>query len=102
MTSLAVSLLAACTLSFAQVPSPVRQGELKNILYQDCGSCHGMTLKGGLGPALTRQALRGKPRRYLEVIISEGAATTPMPPWKHILSAADIAWLAAYLHGDES
>ena len=25
---------------------------LKRLVHQDCGSCHGLTLKGGLGPDL--------------------------------------------------
>ena len=29
-----------------------RQNELLYFIKHDCGSCHGMTLKGGLGPAL--------------------------------------------------
>jgi mono/diheme cytochrome c family protein len=27
-----------------------RQAELLHLLKHDCGSCHGMTRKGGLGP----------------------------------------------------
>ncbi|MDX2370482.1 MAG: hypothetical protein QNK36_19105, partial [Colwellia sp.] len=29
-----------------------RKAQLTHMVKQDCGSCHGMTLKGGLGPAL--------------------------------------------------
>jgi cytochrome c55X len=32
--------------------------ELVRMVRQDCGSCHGMTLNGGLGPALTVEALK--------------------------------------------
>lgn len=74
-----------------------RQNELRNLLEQDCGSCHGMTLKGGLGPALTVEALKNKPIELLTVTISEGRPGTPMPPWKHLLSEADINWLAKTL-----
>ncbi len=70
-----------------------RQAELKHLLLQDCGSCHGMTLKGGLGPALTPEALLHKPAEYLFQVISNGRANTPMPPWKNMLSDADIEWL---------
>ena len=31
-------------------PSAARQDELLHLLRQDCGSCHGLTLRGGLGP----------------------------------------------------
>lgn len=74
-----------------------RQDELRNLLAQDCGSCHGMTLRGGLGPALTVEALKNKPVELLSVTISEGRPGTPMPPWKHLLSEADIKWLAQTL-----
>jgi len=32
--------------------SAERQTELLYLLKQDCGSCHGMTLQGGLGSSL--------------------------------------------------
>ncbi len=74
-----------------------RQDELTDILLQDCGSCHGMTLKGGLGPALTTEALAGKHEIYLQQTISEGHPGTPMPPWKELLSKDDIAYLVRIL-----
>ena len=70
-----------------------RQQELLHLLHQDCGSCHGMRLTGGLGPALTPAALAGKPRALLTATIREGRTGTPMPPWKGILDDADITWL---------
>ena len=82
---------------FGDTPSGERQAELRKLLYQDCGSCHGMRLTGGLGPALTAQALAGKPRGLLLATISEGRAGTPMPPWKALLNQDDIAWLVDYL-----
>ena len=39
-------------------PDATRQAELRYLLKQDCGSCHGMTMKGGLGPALLPQTLK--------------------------------------------
>jgi len=74
-----------------------RQGELLNLLYQDCGSCHGMRLTGGLGPPLTPYALRGKNHEFLTITISEGRSGTPMPPWKTLLSRQEIAWIAEFL-----
>ncbi len=84
-------------LVFADGVSAGRQKELKNLLYQDCGSCHGMKLTGGLGPALTPQALQGKSGEFLATTIRYGRAGTPMPPWGPLLSDADIRWLANYL-----
>jgi uroporphyrin-III C-methyltransferase/precorrin-2 dehydrogenase/sirohydrochlorin ferrochelatase/uroporphyrin-III C-methyltransferase len=57
--------------------SEQRRAELHNLLLQDCGSCHGMTLKGGLGPALTPGALKDKPREFIELTIREGRSGTP-------------------------
>lgn len=89
----AVSSLPAC----AGSPPAERQQELQYLLLQDCGSCHGMRLTGGLGPALTPQALAGKPRALLVATIREGRAGTPMPPWKGLLTDDDINWLVDYL-----
>jgi cytochrome c55X len=83
-------------------PSAERQGELRNLLYQDCGSCHGMRLTGGLGPALTPDALQGKSRELLLATVREGRSGTPMPPWKQQLSDTDIAWLVNLLLNPEN
>jgi cytochrome c55X len=34
----------------AQAPDAARQHELIRMVRQDCGSCHGLHLTGGLGP----------------------------------------------------
>lgn len=77
--------------------SAQRQQELQHLLRHDCGSCHGMTLKGGLGPALLPEALKDKPDELLFVTIREGRPGTPMPPWKSQLSEADVHWLVQTL-----
>ena len=86
-----------CLAIAADLPSPERQQELQYLLLQDCGSCHGMRLTGGLGPALTPEALAGKPRALLVATVREGRAGTPMPPWKNLLPDEDINWLVDYL-----
>jgi cytochrome c55X len=98
-------LLCACLLAnsaAAETLSTERQDELRYLLYQDCGSCHGMRLTGGLGPALTPKALHGKPRELLIATVSEGRPGTPMPPWKPLLSKTEIAWLVDYMTGTET
>jgi len=72
----------------------LRPQQLEHLLRQDCGSCHGLRLTGGLGPPLTPQALAGKPRELLVATITHGRPGTPMPNWDAVLSAQDIAWLA--------
>ena len=86
-----------CPPAAAEPLTAERQQELDYLLHQDCGSCHGMRLTGGLGPALTSEALAGKPRALLVATISEGRTGTPMPPWKHLLDEAEINWLVDYL-----
>jgi len=77
--------------------SSTRQDELLYFLKQDCGSCHGLTLKGGLGPALLPETLAGKPRDYLVTTIMEGRKETAMPPWKSMLTREEAAWLTEQL-----
>ena len=74
-------------------PAPARQVQLEHLLTQDCGACHGLHLTGGLGPALTPQALAGKPRESLVATILHGRSGTAMPAWGALLDAQDSAWL---------
>ncbi len=80
----------------ADPPAP-RQQELVNLVRQDCGSCHGMTLQGGLGPPLTAAALSGKPAEYLRGVILDGRAGTPMPPWRPFVSESEVRWMVDML-----
>ncbi|MBY0432057.1 MAG: cytochrome C oxidase Cbb3, partial [Rhodospirillales bacterium] len=52
----AAALLLTAAAPASAAPSPARQAALFNLLAQDCGSCHGLTMKGGLGPALLPEA----------------------------------------------
>jgi cytochrome c55X len=72
---------------------PERQGALIHLVRQDCGSCHGMRLTGGLGPALTPEALKDKPAAALVSTILQGRPGTPMPPWKNVLSESEAGWI---------
>jgi cytochrome c55X len=78
-------------------PEPARQRELMTLLRQDCGSCHGMRMTGGLGPALTPQALGDKPRDSLAAAIFHGRPGTAMPPWRRFVSDAEALWLVDQL-----
>lgn len=77
--------------------SPERQQELTHLLKQDCGSCHGMTLKGGLGPALLPESLADKPDHILIGVIKYGRETLAMPAWDGILNTTEIEWLVTEL-----
>lgn len=74
-----------------------RARELVRLVRQDCGSCHGMTLQGGLGPALTPASLRDKPAELLKLTILQGRPGTAMPGWSRFLSEADAEWIVAQL-----
>ena len=78
-------------------PAPSRQRELVRLLHRDCGACHGLRLTGGLGPPLTRGALRDKPDETLTATIMFGRAGTPMPPWRPFMTEAEAEWLVARL-----
>jgi len=78
-------------------PEPKRGQELRAMLIQDCGSCHGGTLKGGLGPPLTAEALAGRNAHELARVILDGRQGTPMAPWKLFLSEPEAEWLARQL-----
>lgn len=77
--------------------SDKRQKQLIHLIKQDCGSCHGMTLKGGLGPSLLPSDLTGKPRVFIENTILMGRPGTAMPPWKDILTKQEIHWISIQL-----
>ncbi|MCO5110744.1 MAG: cytochrome c [Burkholderiaceae bacterium] len=96
MPLLGLALLAASS-AHAQAPDAARQRELVRMVRQDCGSCHGLYLTGGLGPALTREALADKPLDSLAATIYGGRPGTPMAPWKAMLSEADALWIAEQL-----
>ena len=81
----------------SQTPSAERQETLIHLLKQDCGSCHGMTLKGGLGPALLPEALADKPNYVLVGTILYGRETLAMPAWDGILNKSEVEWLVAKL-----
>lgn len=74
-------------------PGSARKRELTRLVLQDCGSCHGMRLTGGLGPPLTHDVIAGKPRDAMVATIIHGRHGTPMPPWRGLLTEADAGWI---------
>ena len=98
----ALSLL--CSGALAQTPapapaepSPERRIELIRMVRQDCGSCHGIQLTGGLGPAITRERMADFPYDSLVAVIYHGRPGTPMPGWKTMISESDAQWIARQL-----
>lgn len=70
---------------------------LEHLVVQDCGSCHGLTRKGGLGSPLTPEALSHADPEGLAGIILDGLPGTAMPPWRPLLTEAEALWIAEYL-----
>ncbi|HMN37658.1 MAG TPA: cytochrome c [Hyphomicrobium sp.] len=97
--SLRLAMAAVATLLFGVGPSlgDDRARSLESLVRQDCGSCHGMTLKGGLGPDLLASRLSNVPSETLAAIILNGVPGTPMPAWRGLLSEEDALWIADYL-----
>src|SRR5690606_8224148 len=76
---------------------PETEAELANFDIQDCGSCHGLKLKDGLGPRLRRQDIEILPEAAIAAIIREGVPGTAMPPWKALLTEQEITWISRQL-----
>jgi cytochrome c55X len=92
-----IMMIAIAGRAFAGPPPVERQAQLLHLLRHDCGSCHGLTMRGGLGPALSPQALAGKDDQVLTEIVLDGVPGTPMPPWRFELSRDEAAWMIARL-----
>jgi cytochrome c55X len=88
---------ALAVLPDAQAPAEPRRGEILNMVRQDCGSCHGLTMRGGLGPPLLPAALAGKDAEQLRHVVLEGRRGTAMPPWRRFLDEAEAAWVVEQL-----
>ena len=92
---LAIVLVMATAPALAE--ERLNAGKLANLVRQDCGSCHGLTLRGGLGKPLTSDSLRVWDREQIVSIILNGVPGTPMPPWRPLLSESDARWIAERL-----
>jgi len=98
--TLLASQIAMAETAITEV-NATRQNELMYFIKHDCGSCHGMTLKGGLGPALLPETLSAQPKEYLVTTILEGRKNTAMPPWKSMLSRNDALWITEQLQSGQ-
>lgn len=95
LIGLLVSLLFSNGVACAApaTPSAARRVELIRMVRNDCGSCHGIRLTGGLGFSLTPDALREKPDSALVATILYGRPGTPMPPWQAFMSEPEAEWI---------
>ena len=94
MVAVAAFVASACG---ARAGDVLDADRLTDLVRQDCGSCHGLTLKGGLGKPLTAEHLKPWDHDQLAHIILEGVPGTPMPPWRKLLSEQEARWIAEAL-----
>lgn len=95
----ALALAGWATLAVASEIDAERAAELERLVVQDCGSCHGLTLNGGLGRPITSDLMRHWDRDVLRDVILDGIPGTAMPPWRPLMSEAEATWIADYLRG---
>jgi len=93
--------LPCSTASFADTNQPPisvdRQRELILLVRNDCGSCHGLSLKGGLGTPLTPESVADKPDLLLRETILRGRTGTAMPGWSDFMNESEAQWTVEQL-----
>ena len=90
-------LIPALVSSFSHGQTERSPDELMHLLKQDCGSCHGMRMKGGLGPELTKDKMQQLGVGGIYAVVKYGRPGTAMPPWSAILSDNEIEFIAKQL-----
>ncbi|KAB8029967.1 cytochrome c [Fluviispira multicolorata] len=82
--------------NFLQDKDKIKSG--KQIYASNCGSCHGMSGQGGVGPNLTDDFwIAGDTYADVQKIIEEGEPAKGMPGWKSILGDKKIQDLVIYI-----
>lgn len=82
---------------FAAEPTAERQTEIRELVKNTCAGCHGVDLKGAMGPSLQPAALASKTDELLIETITNGRKGTMMSSWKSTFSADEIKWLVGSL-----
>lgn len=101
--SSAISVALALCVAFSNTVfadvgiSHERKDVLVKLVRNDCGSCHGMTLKGGLGPELLPESLHNSVPASLRETILHGRTGTAMPPWSKFITEAEADWIVEQL-----
>ncbi len=95
--SLVFWMLFSMAATASSLPDADRQAELLYLLKHDCGSCHGMTRNGGLGPPLLPETLKDRPHSLMVNTVLDGRPGTPMPPWRGELNEQEAYWLVEVL-----
>ncbi|WP_260023513.1 c-type cytochrome [Ruegeria conchae] len=101
-TARAVLTTAVLVATSAFAADTLDPNALKRLVHQDCGSCHGLSLKGGLGPDLRTETLEHYDADVLTGVILDGIPDTAMPPWRPLISEEEAEWIARYLLAQEA
>lgn len=102
MRNMRLFIFLAGLVGVAGAAAADESARLERLVRQDCGACHGMTLRGGLGPAITPEAVAKYDDEMLAEIILDGVPDTPMPPWRPLLTPGEVDRIVAYLRtGDQ-
>ncbi|MFO1321341.1 MAG: cytochrome c [Burkholderiales bacterium] len=92
-----ITLATACLAALPARSADRDDTALQHLVRHDCGSCHGMQLTGGLGPALTPQTLAQRPVEWVRAVILHGVPGTAMPAWRGLVSEDEAARIATLL-----
>jgi len=80
-----ILLYAAVAVSLAAAPSEPQVEEGKALFRSNCAFCHGLTGRGGRGPALVgRQLLHGGTAANIRAVIREGVPGSTMPAFERM------------------
>lgn len=94
---LALPLLTGAPLAAladTEILSQIHKDRLTDFVQQDCGSCHGITLEGGLGGPLLPENLEHYDLDVLQEVILGGLPGTAMPRWRGFLNEEEAAFIA--------
>lgn len=98
--AVAIGIIAQLVLAGTASAMELTAGDtarLTDLVRQDCGSCHGLTLKGGLGRPLLPKDLEHYEVEGLTDVILHGIPNTAMPGWDRILNEREAEWIAGAL-----
>ena len=98
--AIAVGMLFLSAMPLSAHPAELTDKDtirLTELVRQDCGSCHGLTLKGGLGRPLLPKHLEHYEVSVLADLILYGIPQTAMPGWDRLLDRHEAEWIAGAL-----
>lgn len=74
-----------------------RRSELLYFVEQNCPACHGIRMRGSIGPALSKANLQHLSVNAVTLTILYGLTDKGMPAWEAQLSERDAYWIAELL-----